>query len=633
MRCATCRALVTSRDIECRRCGAPLGPRLASLDGIRGFALVAVLGYHAAPSVVRGGFLGVDVFFVLSGFLLGTVLLGEHRRRGRIDKWSYAVRRVRRIAPALFVLLAGLILVVPVLRPGSAHQLGNDVTWAALGLTNWHLIAQGSSYFTRFEPPSYLRHLWSVAVEIQFYVAFPFVVAALVRVRRAAAVAVLGLGIATSTILMAVLARGADPSRAYFGTETRFAALLVGALVAFAVSGPKRRQLGRGDTRYRSAARGWAGVACLVPIAVLVLLVMLAGERTPGLYRGGFLLAEGSAALAIWAALRPGYVDSVFGGRALRWLGQRSYGIYLWHWPLVVLLRPGTAADWPVLPAALVSVAGALILGAASYRFVERPFLEGRRAHVPPVHRALGHATTLATAVAVVITLATVRVPPTDPLVASLRHGQRVLAAQTHPTPAAVTTTTSAETPLPDSAAASSAAVPVSPPAPAPPSPAATSVTTTLIGDSVMITAAATLRARLGDAAWIDAKQNRQFSAGVSILRDLRERGGLGQVVVLALGNNGPVTAAQVDAVMTELAGGARVLLVTVRVSRSWQDGVNETLRAAAARNPTVTIVDWWGASAGHPDWFQPDGTHFPTDSGPGARAYANLIADAVIAP
>jgi len=206
--------------------------RVASLDGLRGLALLAVLAYHAAPGLAPGGFLGVDVFFVLSGFLLTTLLLGEHEQTGTIDRLAYAVRRVRRIAPALLVLLATLVVIVPIAAPADAHRLAGDVVSSLLGLTNWHLIRDGSSYFAIAGRPSFVRHLWSIAIEVQFYVLCPFLVAWLARRKPKVAVLSLVAGIAASAALMGVLYSWPDPSRAYYGTDTRIHALLMGCLVA-----------------------------------------------------------------------------------------------------------------------------------------------------------------------------------------------------------------------------------------------------------------------------------------------------------------------------------------------------------------------------------------------------------------
>ncbi len=188
---------------------------MGPIDGLRGVALVAVLLYHVAPGTVRGGFLGVEAFFVLSGYLLTALLLDEHRRTGRVDRWAYGERRVRRIYPALVVLLSALLLFLPLLDYASAHRLPLDVLSSLVGLTNWRLIAEGSSYFAHLGNPSYVRHIWSVAVELQFYLLCPFLVGWLARRKPRVAMGTLAAGIAASATWMAILYKFPDPSRAH----------------------------------------------------------------------------------------------------------------------------------------------------------------------------------------------------------------------------------------------------------------------------------------------------------------------------------------------------------------------------------------------------------------------------------
>jgi len=180
--------------------------RVGPIDGLRGVALVAVLLYHAAPGTVRGGFLGVEAFFVLSGYLLTALLLDEHRRTGTIDRWAYGERRVRRIYPAMIVLLSALIVFVPLLDYANSHRLPLDVLSSLVGMTNWRLIADGTSYFAHLGNPSYVRHLWSIAIELQFYVLCPFLVAWLARrrVRVAAGALVAGILFEVVTLIFPI---------------------------------------------------------------------------------------------------------------------------------------------------------------------------------------------------------------------------------------------------------------------------------------------------------------------------------------------------------------------------------------------------------------------------------------------
>jgi peptidoglycan/LPS O-acetylase OafA/YrhL len=617
--------------------------RIGALDGVRGLAVVAVVLFHAFPDLVPGGFFGVEVFFVLSGFLLARLLLSEHRTTGGIDIGAFALRRLRRIAPALWLLLVVLVLVAPLVARDDAHRLPGDVAWSALGLTNWHLVAEHSSYFAQLGRPPFVRHLWSIAVEVQFYVVCPFLVLWAARCRRWTAVAGLGAAVAGSAGLMAVLAAGADPSRSYYGTDTRVGALLSGVLLALLV--------GEMTSDRQERMRRFADPVAVAGFTVLGGLCWWASEDRAALYPMGFLAVQAATAALIVGAVAGSASRPALASLPLRWLGERSYGIYLWHWPLVALLRPGIDVGWDAATAGLVGIAGAVALGHLSYTLVERPLLRGGRprmtGRLPDLARPLAAmcAVLLVAGVAGVVT----HLPKRDPIADSLRAGEMVLSAQaiTRPVEASTTTSppaTSATTrarPAPTTtvrpAAAAPArrlarapaptAAPAPPPLPAGPAPG--TVTVTAIGDSVMLGAAGPLKARLGETSAIDAKVSRQFRDGVALVASLRQEGRLAPVVVVHLGTNGPPTPADVDAMMAAAAA-ARVLLVTVRVNRSWSDETNAVLTASPARHPKAALVDWSAHSTSHPEWFHSDGIHLTPA---GADAYAALIGSSLPPP
>jgi peptidoglycan/LPS O-acetylase OafA/YrhL len=600
--------------------------RRGALDGLRAVALAAVLIYHALPGALPGGFLGVEVFFVLSGYLLTTILLAEHRRDGRVDWRRYAARRVRRLAPALLALLAVLVLVVPIVAADDAHRFAGDLFSSLTGVTNWHLIRDHSSYFAAMGRPPLVRHLWSLSVEIQFYVLCPFLVAWIVRHRTRIAVVALGGGVGASAMVMALLYRAADPSRAYYGTDARIGAMLAGALVAVVLAGhadpaPRRRR------RVVATAAGYAG------LLGLGVLFVVSHERARLLYPLGFLATQLATALVIAQALRPGRLGSLLAARRLRWLGERSYGIYLWHWPLVALMRPRIDVAWSPGFAAVLTIAGAVALGHLSYGLLERPFLVSLTPTPTPRRGRLvvGVEWSLALVATAGLAVLVTDLPTADPIVSSLRAGQKVVSRQTD-----IPTTTAAPTPTttvaPEPAPAAPAEVAPAQPAPSPP-PApvpATEVHGAAIGDSVMLGAAPQLQQRLGPSTFIDAKVSRQFNQGVDVARQLREEGRLGNVVIVHLGTNGPPTNRDVDRMMSQLDGVAHVLVVTVRMPRDWEAATNQTLRSAATRYPSIAIVDWHGHSNGHPEWFESDGVHLRAN---GAVAYADLLAAAIPPP
>jgi hypothetical protein len=475
---------------------------------------------------------------------------------------------------------------------------------------------------------------------MQFYVLCPFLVAALAQLRRRTAAAWLWAGIAASAIAMGVLAGGSDPTRAYYGTDARIGGLLTGVLLAFVLT----PTLSRGNSGRNSTAISSRGaLVCGVGGAtVLAALVLGADESSRWLYPAGFLACRLATVGLIVAASHPGRASDGLSRPVLRWLGQRSYGIYLWHWPILAVTRPGIDVDWPPWAARAGAVAAACVLGELSYRLVEQPFARPRRAPSPDVAtRRVALRWSFVGAVLLGTGLVATMLPSVDPIAASLAVGAQVVSSQSVVTTAAPTTTTAA--PAPVEPGVTAVAVPPRPqtrsrgtaeprpPRPAPPKPAAmqapaqAAFPTTAHGDSVLLGAAGAMQARFGPNAYIDAKVSRQFNEGVVEARRLRDQGRLGRVVFVHLGTNGPPRAADVDAMMDALAGVEFVRFVNVRVNRKWEAATNQTLADGVARHSgRAQLVDWYGFSAGHLDWFQSDGTHL---KGPGAEAFANLLA------
>jgi len=343
-------------------------PRVGALDGLRAVAVTAVLVYHLSPRALPSGFLGVDVFMVVSGFIVTGLLMRERERNGRVRVTEFWGRRFRRLVPAVMVLVVVVTVWVHVTGPSTLVPSVRSEGLAALFyVTNWRLIAAGVTYGGAVGASSPFVHLWSLAVEEQFYLCWPLVlvgVVALSRGRRAPLVAVTAIGAVGSAVWMRYLYDGgASVTRLYYGTDTRAQAFLFGALAALVA--PDLRARGQ------QLVRVLGGIALVAVVAAMV-------TNAPGvLYRGGFALVAIGTALAAVATTLPGPVKFALDRPPLRGLGRVSYGVYLWHWPAITLLTPARVGiDGVGLLALRLAVTAAGT--AASWMLVERPLARAR---------------------------------------------------------------------------------------------------------------------------------------------------------------------------------------------------------------------------------------------------------------
>lgn len=368
---------------------------IAALDGLRGVAVAAVLLFHAGH--LRGGFLGVDLFFVLSGFLITGLLLGEATGRGRIGLAAFWGRRARRLLPALVCVVVATVLAT--WAWGSTEQLRfalDDMPWVGAQMVNWHYISEQIGYWNASDTRVF-AHLWSIGVEWQFYLVWPLVVAVAARGRWGERIvaSLAGAGALVSLALTVSLGTAVDTTRVYEGTDTRAAALLLGALVATA---PVRDLV-------RRVPRRAADLVCLtLGCGLAVAWAVTEGEKAPLLFQGGlFLHSLTAAVLIVLMAQVPGtWAARIAGGRLPRRLGELSYSLYLWHWPVYLLLLPRLSAlgGWG---ATLVAIGISLVAAAVTQRFVEDPvrfragWARGRRGALAVVAVALAGAVLWAT--------------------------------------------------------------------------------------------------------------------------------------------------------------------------------------------------------------------------------------------
>jgi peptidoglycan/LPS O-acetylase OafA/YrhL len=353
---------------------------------VRALAVLAVLANHAGIPFLPGGFVGVDIFFVLSGFLITSLLYEELSGTGRIDLGGFWTRRVRRLLPAALVMIVAVLAARPLFVPDAVAALRGDAIAAALWAGNWRWALQGTNYFAQGVTPSPLQHTWSLAVEEQFYVVWPLLLLACRATKRRRLLVLSLAGVAASAVATYLLAGAASPGRVYFGTDTRAQELLAGAALA-ALLAPTWRSRGTDPLARRSpqaAARG--PLPLLLSVCGLAALAVIAttADGAPSEFRYGLLLlaAVASAALVGGVVLDSGHpVARLLSTRLLVGIGRISYGLYLWHWPVYLVLDgERTGLHGYVLAALRVAVTGAL--AGASFVLIERP---ARRLRVRPL--------------------------------------------------------------------------------------------------------------------------------------------------------------------------------------------------------------------------------------------------------
>ena len=586
------------------------GPHLPyrpGLDGLRALAVIGVFFYHARPHSdgngwLPGGFLGVDMFFVLSGYLITSLLLVEWDARNRIDLRRFWARRARRLFPALVVVVLAVLLLDAIFQRSSLAKTRGDAVSSLLYYTNWHLILANHSYFVRMSNPSLLQHLWSLAVEEQFYVIWPLLlVPGLVLLGRKRLPFVIAAGFAGSAALSWLLYKQADPSRVWYGTDTRAFLLLMGILLALVW--PAIERMRRAVTLLELL-----GVAALV---TTVLLFRQMQDFSPTLWRGGDIAAAFCFAVLIAAVAHPATgLGEALGIAPLRWLGERSYGIYLWHLPIVLLLRPGVDISWTgpgvvILQAVIVVTAAAL-----SFRFVEQPIRTGalqRRLarHAPRRRLELIAASTLVVSAAFAVLFV-------------IPHALNPVSGYVNPQQASAGIQPSDGGTEPSPRVKPQVVGRKQQPKKLGPLPAHMLA----LGDSVMLDCSKDLEAALHHRVRVDATVGRQIDDTITELAHLRKHHRLPKAIVLQVGNNGPLWYRDLVRLRHALRGIPDIVVVNVRNSTSWQDESNQALADWLLGWRTAHLADWYANST---DNMLSDGTHpWPY----GCRIYARVIAD-----
>jgi peptidoglycan/LPS O-acetylase OafA/YrhL len=642
-------------------------PYLPGLDGMRAVAVVAVMIYHANSTWLKGGFIGVEVFFVISGYLITLLLIAEHEKTGQVNMKNFWVRRFRRLLPALFMMLLLLSIWTAVFERDALGQLRGDLLGGLAYISNWYQIFIGAGYSASndFAP---LRHLWSLAVEEQFYFVWPIVMVALLRQgsRKIADLSVWLFGAAVFvTVVVAVLYHpgpiDADPSNTpaayweiggrfiskgdalYLSTLSRSSGLLLGAAFAM-VWRPVAMMRGP----LQNKARALDGLA-VVGFAILALMSWKVGfidtfgdnSADPWLFRGGFFVA-GIATLLIIAAVthRDSLTAKALSGPTMLWIGTRSYGLYLYHWPIYQIVRNTAGTKLKFHEWVLCMVATAIITE-ISYRYIETPIRKGQlaaawrrrgeRARRNDNRGAVLGGAFVGTALAIFAgaSLATAELKQNEvdeSLKQSAAATCSVLLGTCDDEPAAepaVEPAPQSDPALADDPDASGESavddVPVTVATTVPPPPAPEKFA---IGDSVMLGAADELKAA---GFTVDAAESRAFVRGLDVVQALSDRSQLPQKLVIHLGTNGPISTDQMDAMMSLVTNVPKVLLIQNVVPDGSYDEENNLLMVNVASGlPNVEVLYWDGlAQQCQGDCIYQDGIHLKST---GAIYYTTLI-------
>ncbi|MGO4545192.1 acyltransferase family protein [Paenibacillus sp. 2TAB23] len=626
---------------------------MPGLDGLRAVAVLAVIAYHLNLKAVPGGLLGVSMFFVLSGYLITDILLKQLGQNKAIDLKTFFIRRARRLLPAMFLMIALVSLWLFVSDSGRLFALRGDIGSALLYISNWWLIFHEVSYFESFGPASPFGHLWSLAVEEQFYLIWPILLIAAIRfVPKRGQFALWTLAAAAlSAGAMALLYQpGIDPSRVYYGTDTRAFALLIGA--ALAVVWPSWKL----STAISQRSRMVLDSVGTVGMIVIAVMIATTGEYDAFLYRGGMVLLALATAAVVAAMAHPASkLAGAIGSKVLAWIGVRSYGIYLYHYPIIVLTTPTAEAGELHLARAFMQVVLTFVLAELSWRFVEEPIRHGA---IEKLARSLKEffqiphlrkSTTYF--VGIILIVSCVSCASNFDLQSAAVQADSG-SATNHPAVTIETTLTSHKPAVPDAASKPDkiddtlqtkpdptdgkpdtvVAKPTNPTTTTTPAPAVKPDAShpadeiTAIGDSVLLDAGPYLEKLLPGIA-IDGKIGRQFSQAVTILEKLKRSDELADTVIIELGTNGSFTTKQMVALLETIGPKRKIFMINTRVPRKWQDTVNKMLEETAKANENVTIVDWYSASKGKKDFFSTDGVHLKKH---GASFYADMVAKAI---
>ncbi|EJP6627200.1 acetyltransferase [Staphylococcus pseudintermedius] len=591
----------------------PINPRyMPGLDGVRAVAVIAIIIYHLNPQWLSGGFLGVDTFFVISGYLITSLLLTDYHNTGKIELMSFWLRRVKRLIPAVLFLVMGVIVLSLIFMPTEIQKVRADSIAAIFYVSNWWYIMQNVDYFEQFAVQP-LKHLWSLAIEEQFYLVFPIVLLSLLSfIRRLKSIRIIFLILLViSMIAMMVLyVPNENVARVYFGTDTRIQTLLMGVLLAlvwppFQLKAKVNRQM-----------RTLIDTAGVVGLAILFICFKFVSETNSILYYGGFFLISTVTLLVIASSVHPsGYFAKFLGNKVFTFIGSRSYSLYLWHYPIIVLIHHQFVQGQIPPLVYVVEILLMVLMAEFSYKFIEQPFRkEGFNIFAFNHLKNWRSQKVLRTWLVIILLIPTLLVMVGGFNRFAQKNSTRVTEVNTEEIDKLITQ----PLPLPqlkiDGFVVKGNKQKYA------------SWKPLLIGDSVMVDIGDDFRSFVPKAD-INGKVGRQLVEATSLAkRQYQSYRDKNDIVVLELGTNGDFTEEQLNSLLEQF-GEADIYLVNTRVPRSYESHVNQVLAKAAKKRANVTLVDWYSRSENHTEYFAPDGIHLQP---PGVRALTNSIIQAI---
>ena len=579
----------------------PRGIRyIPAIDGLRAVAVIAVMLYHLGFSWIPGGFLGVDLFFVISGYVITRLLLDSIQRSGGLDLRAFYKARIRRLFPPLIFMILVTTLYICIWAPETVRRFVSDSPFSIFGLMNWWLVFRHTDYFDSIARPPLLQHTWSLGVEAQFYLIWPLILLLVLRQfgkKRIPGAALLIAAISGITLLIVSFqvdaASASQVSHVYFGTDTHSIGLFLGA--ALAVSWVPQNLKEQVNKRAQDFIDG-IGVFGFVGILATFLFV---NETDPTLYKLAFPLAGIFGCAIITSVVHPASrFAPILSSKIAVWIGERSYSIYLWHWVVFQLTRPKVDLEGSTWALYLLRILIVFALADISLRLVELPvrsgmveyWFKGMKYRTKNVQRRQKSFVALAI---ISITLATALLSAN----AITRSDRDVAAMKAQLTqPVQNTEISNAQ-------------------------PGGLWVT----GDSVILGIHYELEKR-SHIALINARVGRQAPELLTVMQQDKSHVDASPVI-FDLGNNNRLTEAEVAAIFEEVKNQPQIIVVNTAVPRGWRDE-NNVLIAKYAQMYGATLIDWATISSGHPEYFAPDGVHLvPT----GVQVYVEAITSQLI--